>query len=128
MMPTQLVNQDNHANDIRVKTVYSGDIMIIYINQNITLEEFTREMVATCRFPPHQASKVEGSKPNLINSANNLLLSMTVLCELPISVYNLISIINRIFHLSRVIYIIKLKSNKLFTFCNILWECQHCYD
>lgn len=54
-MPTQLVNQDvQHVNDIRVKTVYSGDIMIIYINHNITLEEFTREMIATCRFPPDQ--------------------------------------------------------------------------
>ncbi|XP_049876040.1 atypical protein kinase C isoform X4 [Pectinophora gossypiella] len=54
MMPTQLVSQDNHANDIRVKTVYSGDVMITYINHNITLEEFTQEMVAICRFPPDQ--------------------------------------------------------------------------
>lgn len=54
MMPTQLVSQDNHANDIRVKTVYSGDVMITYIKQNITLEEFTHEMVAICRFPPDQ--------------------------------------------------------------------------
>ncbi|XP_028170361.1 atypical protein kinase C-like [Ostrinia furnacalis] len=54
MMPTQLVNQDNHANDIRVKTVYSGDVMITYINHNISLEEFTQEMVAICRFLPDQ--------------------------------------------------------------------------
>lgn len=53
-MPTQLVGQDNHANDVRVKTVYSGDVMITYINHNITLEEFTQEMIATCRFMPDQ--------------------------------------------------------------------------
>ncbi|XP_068617567.1 atypical protein kinase C isoform X2 [Battus philenor] len=53
MMPTQLV-QDNHANDVRVKTVYSGDVMITYINHNITLEEFTQEMIAICRFLPDQ--------------------------------------------------------------------------
>ncbi|NP_001036923.1 atypical protein kinase C [Bombyx mori] len=54
MMPTQLVNQDNHVNDVRVKTVYNGDVMITYINHNITFEEFTHEMVATCRFAPDQ--------------------------------------------------------------------------
>ncbi|KAG6447689.1 atypical protein kinase C isoform X2 [Manduca sexta] len=53
-MPTPLVNQDNHANDVRVKTVYSGDVMITYINHNISFEEFTQEMVAICRFPPDQ--------------------------------------------------------------------------
>ncbi|XP_013180047.1 PREDICTED: protein kinase C iota type-like isoform X1 [Papilio xuthus] len=53
MMPTQLV-QDNHANDVRVKTVYSGDVMITYIKHNITLEEFTQEMIAICRFLPDQ--------------------------------------------------------------------------
>ncbi|KPJ02321.1 Protein kinase C iota type [Papilio xuthus] len=52
-MPTQLV-QDNHANDVRVKTVYSGDVMITYIKHNITLEEFTQEMIAICRFLPDQ--------------------------------------------------------------------------
>ncbi|XP_064292420.1 atypical protein kinase C-like isoform X1 [Plodia interpunctella] len=51
MMP---VSQDNHTNDVRVKTVYSGDVMITYIKHNITLEEFTQEMVAICRFPPDQ--------------------------------------------------------------------------
>ncbi|XP_041982040.1 atypical protein kinase C isoform X4 [Aricia agestis] len=54
MMPTQLVGQDNHANDVRVKTVYSSDVMITYINHNITLEEFTQEMIAICRFMPDQ--------------------------------------------------------------------------
>lgn len=54
MMPTQLVNQDNHQNDVRVKTVYSGDVMITYINHNINFEEFTQEMVAICRFLPDQ--------------------------------------------------------------------------
>ncbi|VVC97891.1 unnamed protein product [Leptidea sinapis] len=53
-MPTQLVVQDNHANDIRVKTVYSGEVMITYINHSITLEQFTQEMVAICRFAPDQ--------------------------------------------------------------------------
>lgn len=54
MMPTQLVNQDNHANDVRVKTVYNGDVMITYINHNINFDEFTQEMVAICRFMPDQ--------------------------------------------------------------------------
>lgn len=54
MMPTQLANQDNHVNDVRVKTVYSGDVMITYINHSITFEEFTQEMVAICRFLPDQ--------------------------------------------------------------------------
>ncbi|KAI8439199.1 hypothetical protein MSG28_013045 [Choristoneura fumiferana] len=54
MMPTQMVNQDNHDNDVKVKTVYSGDVMITYINQNITLEEFMQEMIAICRFLPDQ--------------------------------------------------------------------------
>ncbi|XP_075980517.1 protein kinase C iota type isoform X3 [Anticarsia gemmatalis] len=54
MMPTQLMNQDNHSNDIRVKTVYNGDVMITYINNNINFEEFTHEMVAICRFMPDQ--------------------------------------------------------------------------
>ncbi|CAG9564920.1 unnamed protein product [Danaus chrysippus] len=53
MMPTQLVGQDN-ANDVRVKTVYSGDVFITYINHNISLQEFTHEMMAICRFPPDQ--------------------------------------------------------------------------
>lgn len=54
MMPTQLVNQDNHVNDVRVKTVYNGDVMITYINHNINFEEFTNEMIAICRFMPDQ--------------------------------------------------------------------------
>ncbi|CAG9130678.1 unnamed protein product [Plutella xylostella] len=54
MMPTQMINQDKNVNDVRVKTIFSGDVMITYINQNITLEEFTQEMIATCRFAPDQ--------------------------------------------------------------------------
>ncbi|XP_023936281.1 atypical protein kinase C isoform X2 [Bicyclus anynana] len=54
MMPSQLVGQDNHVTDVRVKTVYSGDVFITYINHSITLEEFTQEMMAICRFPPDQ--------------------------------------------------------------------------
>nr|XP_026495513.1 atypical protein kinase C isoform X3 [Vanessa tameamea]XP_026495514.1 atypical protein kinase C isoform X3 [Vanessa tameamea] len=54
MMPTQLVGQDNHSNDVRVKTVYSGDVFITYINHNITLEDFTQEMMAICRFVSDQ--------------------------------------------------------------------------
>lgn len=54
MMPTQMVNQDNHDNDVKVKTVYNGDVMITYINHTITLEEFTQEMIAICRFTPDQ--------------------------------------------------------------------------
>lgn len=58
MMPTQLVGQDNHSNDVRVKTVYSGDVFITYINHNITLEEFTQEMMAICRFTPDQVMNI----------------------------------------------------------------------
>lgn len=54
MMPTQLANQENHEKDVRVKTVFSGDVMITYINHNITFEEFMQEMVAICRFSPDQ--------------------------------------------------------------------------
>lgn len=54
MMPTQLVKQENHANDVRVKTVFSGDVMITYINHKISFEEFMQEMVAICRFLPDQ--------------------------------------------------------------------------
>ncbi|XP_034834680.1 atypical protein kinase C isoform X3 [Maniola hyperantus] len=54
MMPSQLVGQNDHTTDVRVKTVYSGDVFITYINHNVTLEEFTQEMMAICRFQPDQ--------------------------------------------------------------------------
>lgn len=79
MMPTQLVNQDNHANDIRVKTVYSGDVMITYIKHNISIEEFTQEMVAICRFTPDQVC--------------NLLLFTRILFR-----YKLVQLFQRIIH------------------------------
>lgn len=53
-MLTQIVNQDNNSNDIRVKTAYNGEIMITYIHQNITLQNLCQEMIEICRFTPEE--------------------------------------------------------------------------
>ncbi|KAK9702152.1 PB1 domain [Popillia japonica] len=52
-MPTQLAN-DNNINEIRAKIVYNAEVLITYIDPNITLEEICKEMRDTCRFSPDQ--------------------------------------------------------------------------
>lgn len=51
-MPTQLV-QENMP-EIRAKIAYNGEVLITYINQNISLEELCQEMREICRFPQDQ--------------------------------------------------------------------------
>lgn len=52
-MSTQLVN-DNNINEIRAKIVYNAEVLITYIDPNITLEEICKEMRDTCRFATDQ--------------------------------------------------------------------------
>lgn len=54
-MPTQVMNDSNSANtEIKVKTAYNGEIMITYINENISYDELCNEIRGICRFPPDQ--------------------------------------------------------------------------
>lgn len=53
-MPTQVVQDDNANNEIRVKTAYKGEVMITYIHENITFEELSREIRGICRFSVDQ--------------------------------------------------------------------------
>nr|QPF70847.1 atypical protein kinase C [Locusta migratoria] len=52
-MPTQL-SPDSEVPEIRVKTAYNGEIMITYIDPQITVEQLCQEMRDICRFPPDQ--------------------------------------------------------------------------
>lgn len=52
-MPTQLVN-DNAPSEIKAKIAYNSEILITYIEQNISLEKLKQEMRAICRFPHDQ--------------------------------------------------------------------------
>lgn len=52
-MPTQLAN-DNNLNEIRAKIAYNGEILITYIDQNISFEQLKDEIVVICRFVPNQ--------------------------------------------------------------------------
>lgn len=54
-MPTQVMNDSNSANtEIKVKTAYNGEIMITYINENISYTELCNEIRGICRFSPDQ--------------------------------------------------------------------------
>ncbi|KAK5641919.1 hypothetical protein RI129_010466 [Pyrocoelia pectoralis] len=53
-MPTQLAH-DNNVHEIRAKIAYNGEVLITYINQNITLEDLCNEMREICRFTHDQA-------------------------------------------------------------------------
>lgn len=49
------MNDSNSANtEIKVKTAYNGEIMITYINENISYDELCSEIRGICRFPPDQ--------------------------------------------------------------------------
>ncbi|XP_060522870.1 atypical protein kinase C isoform X2 [Cylas formicarius] len=52
-MPTQLAD-DNNANEIRAKIAYSGEILVTYIDRNITLDELCQEIREICRFGQDQ--------------------------------------------------------------------------
>lgn len=52
-MPTQLMHESN-GSEIRVKTAYNGEIMITYIDQQITVDQLCQEMREICRFVPDQ--------------------------------------------------------------------------
>ncbi|XP_055372730.1 atypical protein kinase C-like isoform X2 [Condylostylus longicornis] len=41
-------------NDIKVKTAYNGEIMITYIEENVTFERLCQEIRGICRFSPDQ--------------------------------------------------------------------------
>ena len=52
-MPTQLAN-DNNVTEIRAKICYNGEILITYVDQNITVEQLCQEMREICRFSHDQ--------------------------------------------------------------------------
>lgn len=52
-MPTQLMHESN-GSEIRVKTAFNGEIMITYIDQQITVDQLCQEMREICRFMPDQ--------------------------------------------------------------------------
>lgn len=50
-MPTQIVpNNDSMVHEIKVKTVYNGEVMIHYIEDGITFEDLSKEIRGICRF------------------------------------------------------------------------------
>lgn len=49
-MPTQ----QETVPEIRAKIAYNGEVLITYINQDITLEGLCQEMREICRFPSDQ--------------------------------------------------------------------------
>ncbi|KAJ3645838.1 hypothetical protein Zmor_023465 [Zophobas morio] len=51
-MPTQLAN--DNTNEIRAKIAYNGEILITYIDHNITFEDLLHEIYVICRFAPNQ--------------------------------------------------------------------------
>ncbi|KAL3273600.1 hypothetical protein HHI36_015032 [Cryptolaemus montrouzieri] len=56
-MPPQLV-QDN-AQEIRAKIAYNGEVLITYLNQDITLEKLHREVREICRFSHDQVFTIK---------------------------------------------------------------------
>lgn len=56
-MPTQVMNDSNSAStEIKVKTAYNGEIMITYIDENISFDELCNEIRGICRFSPDQVN------------------------------------------------------------------------
>lgn len=56
-MPSQILpDGDGAGNEIKVKTAYSGEVMISYIKENITYEELCYEIRKNCRFSMDQVS------------------------------------------------------------------------
>lgn len=60
-MPTQIVHNDmaannSNVNEIKVKTVYNGEVMIHYLDESITFEDLCKEIRGICRFNVDQVS------------------------------------------------------------------------
>ncbi|CAD7012506.1 unnamed protein product [Ceratitis capitata] len=57
-MPSQIIpdgtNANSATNEIKVKTAYNGEIMITYIDENITYENLCHEIRGICRFNADQ--------------------------------------------------------------------------
>lgn len=54
-MPSQVGNDSlPNTTEIKVKTAYNGEIMITYINENISYDQLCGEIRGICRFPPDQ--------------------------------------------------------------------------
>lgn len=53
MMPTQLAH-DNIIPEIRAKIAYNGEVLITYIDQQITLDQLCQEVKVICRFQHEQ--------------------------------------------------------------------------
>lgn len=51
-MPTQNIQHETMVQEIKVKTVYSGEVMIHYIEDGITYEDLCKEIRGICRFSP----------------------------------------------------------------------------
>jgi len=54
-----VVNSNNNdsstlVNDVKVKIAYNGEVLIFYIDENITYEELCKEIRGICRFAPDQ--------------------------------------------------------------------------
>lgn len=47
-------NNDSLVNDVKVKIAYNGEVLIFYIDENITYEELCKEIRGICRFAPDQ--------------------------------------------------------------------------
>lgn len=52
-MPIQLAN-DNNVHEIRAKIAYNGEVLITYIDQQISLDRLCNEMREICRFSHDQ--------------------------------------------------------------------------
>ncbi|XP_044758172.1 atypical protein kinase C isoform X2 [Coccinella septempunctata] len=51
-MPPQLIQ--NNVQEIRAKIAYNGEVLITYLDEDITLEKLHREVREICRFSPDQ--------------------------------------------------------------------------
>lgn len=52
-MPTQLAH-DINIHEIRAKIAYNGEVLITYIDPNITFDELLHEIIVICRFASNQ--------------------------------------------------------------------------
>lgn len=59
-MPSQIMpdGSDVANNEIKVKTAYSGKVMISYIKENITYDELCFEIRKNCNFTLEQVKRI----------------------------------------------------------------------
>lgn len=56
-MPSQILpDGDGAFNEIKVKTAYNGEVMITYMQENITYDDLCEEIRKNCRFSIDQVS------------------------------------------------------------------------